>query len=203
MPSLHRQLAGDEGRARADAVVEQLQQVVALGRAHGRDREAVMHEQLQAAGPRIGEQVAVVRASLSERIDDHRQQRVGTRAHVLWLRAQPQRIDADHSFSAVAASSCSQAAQDSARVDGQRTDSCVPPRVSSMWISEGLAADAESTYRPAAADGAALQRRTARRPFRSLAGALRQALPGAAHVPRRRRCAPRRWTCRALVWAGG
>ena len=32
---LDRQLAGDQGRARADAVVEQFEQVVALGRADG------------------------------------------------------------------------------------------------------------------------------------------------------------------------
>ena len=37
VPGLDRQLAGDQGRARADAVVQQFEQVVALGRADGRD----------------------------------------------------------------------------------------------------------------------------------------------------------------------
>lgn len=46
--------------------------------------------------------------------------------------------------SAAAARSRSQAAHESACVDGQRTHSCVPPRVSSMWMSEGLSAVASS-----------------------------------------------------------
>ncbi len=41
VPGLDRQLAGDKGRARADAVVQQFEQVIALGRAHGREREVV------------------------------------------------------------------------------------------------------------------------------------------------------------------
>ena len=41
VPGLDRQLAGDQGRTRADAVVQQFEQVVALGRADARDREVV------------------------------------------------------------------------------------------------------------------------------------------------------------------
>jgi hypothetical protein len=38
-----------------------------------------VHEQLEPAGTRIGEEVAVVRAGLAQRVDDHRQQPVGSR----------------------------------------------------------------------------------------------------------------------------
>ena len=49
--------------------------------------EAVVHEQLESAGPRIGEEVTMVRVGLAKRVDHHRQQPVGTSAHVLGLAA--------------------------------------------------------------------------------------------------------------------
>jgi len=75
------------------------------------DAEAVVREQLQPRGPRVGEQVTTVRASLAERADHRRPQPFCAGARVHRLRAQPQRVDADR-FSAVPASSLSQAAQD-------------------------------------------------------------------------------------------
>jgi hypothetical protein len=58
--------------------------------------EAVVHQQLHPRRPCIGEQPAVVRLCTAYRVDHHRQQPVGARAHVLRLGAQPQRVDADH-----------------------------------------------------------------------------------------------------------
>ena len=48
VPCLHRQLAGDQRRARADAVVKQFKQVVAFGCAHGCNGEVVDHQQVRA-----------------------------------------------------------------------------------------------------------------------------------------------------------
>ena len=47
VPGFDRQLAGDQGRARADAVVQQFEQVVALRWPHGGDRKIVDHDQVE------------------------------------------------------------------------------------------------------------------------------------------------------------
>ena len=48
VPAVTRQLAGDQGRARADAIVEQFEQVVALGRSDRSDGEVVEDQQVDA-----------------------------------------------------------------------------------------------------------------------------------------------------------
>ena len=58
--------------------------------------EAVVHQQLDARGSLVGERVAVVRVRRADGVDDDAEQPVGTGAHILRLRAQPQRVDADH-----------------------------------------------------------------------------------------------------------
>jgi len=47
VPRLHRQLARDQGRARADAFIEQLQQIVALGGAHRRNCKVIDDHEVQ------------------------------------------------------------------------------------------------------------------------------------------------------------
>jgi len=47
VPRLHRQLARDQGRARADAVVEQFEQVVAFARTHRRNCKVVNDHEVQ------------------------------------------------------------------------------------------------------------------------------------------------------------
>ena len=51
--------------------------------------EAVVHQQLDARGPQVGEQVPVVRMRRADGVDDDVEQPVGAGAHVLRLGAQP------------------------------------------------------------------------------------------------------------------
>lgn len=60
---------------------------------------AVVHEQLDARGPRIGEEVVVVGTGLTDGVDNDVEQTVGASAHVLRLGAQPQRVDTGHAAS--------------------------------------------------------------------------------------------------------
>ena len=59
------------------------------------DAKAVVHEQLDAGGPGIGKEIAVVRVGSADGVDDDVEQPVGASAHVLRLGAQPQGVDAD------------------------------------------------------------------------------------------------------------
>jgi hypothetical protein len=80
---------------------------------------------------------------LPQRVDHRRQQPIGANAHVLRLRAQPQRFHADHRlphhFSTAAPSSPSQAAQSIARAAGHCTCTLTSPRLNLTWIASPTA----------------------------------------------------------------
>ena len=104
------------------------------------DAEAIMHQQFDAAGARVGKKVAVVRLRLAEHMHDAREQTLGTGAHVHRLDRQPQGVDADHR-----SNSRIQAAHSTAAAAGQVTVIAIAPRRSSTWISEGAVVDGIAT----------------------------------------------------------
>jgi hypothetical protein len=89
-----------------------------------------MHEDLDACGPCIGKQVAVMRVRAAQSMDHMREQALGASAHVYWLRAQPQRVDADHRNT-----SRSHAAQSAAAETGQVTLTPSVPRLNLRRMS--------------------------------------------------------------------
>ena len=97
--------------------------------------KAVMHQQLDATGPGVGKQVAVMGLRLAYSVDHHAEQTVGAGTHVLRLRAQPQRVDTDHARATISASACSNAAADGALPRGQFSLICTAPRSRSRRIS--------------------------------------------------------------------
>jgi hypothetical protein len=98
-----------------------------------------MHQQLDPRRPRVGKQVAMVRAGGPEDLNHTGQQPVGAGAHVHRIDSQPDRVDADHR-----SISRSQAAQAPACDSGQRITIVVGPRESSMWMSGGTGAAARA-----------------------------------------------------------
>ncbi|MDM0078125.1 hypothetical protein QTH90_27205 [Variovorax sp. J2P1-59] len=115
--------------------------------------DAAVHEQLQAGGPRVREDVAVIRESTAQSARDMRYQslRAGAHdAHVQRLRAQPQGIDPNHR-----SSSRSHLAQSAAAEIGQVMLAAIEPRLSSNWI--------DSPKPVAAGDGDGARRRRRKR----------------------------------------
>jgi len=55
-----------------------------------------VHEQLDAGGPHVGKQIAVVRTSTAEGMHDMSHQALSAGTHVQRLGAQPQGVDANH-----------------------------------------------------------------------------------------------------------
>jgi len=82
-----------------------------------------VHEQLDAGGPHVGKQIAVVRTSTAEGVHDMSHQALGAGTHVQWLGALPQGIDTDHRNS-----SRRQAAQSTAAETGHMTLTPRAPR---------------------------------------------------------------------------
>ena len=112
--------------------------------------EAVVHQQLDARGARVGEQVTVVGMGGTSDLHDAGQQPLGASAHVHRYAAQPQAIDADH-LSRPELNSRSQAAQSPAADIGQWTLRCSGPRRSSKWMGSWTAGLA-SLWRGSARD---------------------------------------------------
>ena len=78
---------------------------------------------LYAGGGAVGKDIGVVRPSGAEDLDNSRQRRVGTSAHVHGFDTEPDGIDPDHR-----SQSRSQAAQAAAADTGQTTVTVVPER---------------------------------------------------------------------------
>jgi hypothetical protein len=58
--------------------------------------DAVVHENLHAIGPTVGEQVRMVRVRCAEDAHDSGQRGFGAGSHVQWLDSEPHSVDADH-----------------------------------------------------------------------------------------------------------
>ena len=89
-----------------------------------------MHQQLDATGARIGEQVAVVGLRGTEDLHHAGEQPIRSGAHVDGLHGQPHRLDADHR-----SHSRSQATHSLAASAGQAMLIVVVPRRNSMRMS--------------------------------------------------------------------
>ena len=92
--------------------------------------EPVVYQQLDARGPCIGEQVAVMGMSGTEYLHHSREQSIGASAHVDWLDREPQPVDASHRNH-----SRSHAAQAPPPCTGQLTVMVDAPRRSSTRMS--------------------------------------------------------------------
>ena len=93
-----------------------------------------MHKHLDACGPGVGKQVAVMGMSTSKRMDRMGQQPLGARAHVYRRRIQPQGVDTDHRKT-----SRSHAAQTTAALTGHVTLTPSAPRLNSSVIISDMA----------------------------------------------------------------
>lgn len=124
-------LSSSETDPGADAVADSHAKRPAFSRRAAHHAEAVVHDELDARGARVGEEVAVMGVRGTQCRDDSGQHPLGARAHVQRLRAQPYFVDADH-FSAAAATSRSHAAQCAACEPDHCTVKRVAPRCSSM-----------------------------------------------------------------------
>lgn len=86
-------------------------------------------------GKRRVKEVALILASLAQRVDHHRQPPVGTGAHVLRSAARPRRCDPNHGagqpIDATTESSRNQAVHAAAKADSKYTDSRAAPPDSS------------------------------------------------------------------------
>lgn len=98
--------------------------------------EAVVYEQLDPGGSRVGEQVAAVCLGLAEHLRDAGQQALCAGTHVHGPDRKPQCVDADHR-----SNSRNQAAHAAAAVIGQVVFMAAVPRRSSIWMSTGAGGD--------------------------------------------------------------
>lgn len=122
--------------------------------------EAVVHKQLDARGPCIGEEVAVVGPGLPDGVDNNVEHAVSAGAHVLWLGAQPQGVDADHGghpqkTATVSASARSRAAYVDPALAAHRNSTATNCSGGTQGAAAGIAASMRLRFCPAI--GAALR----------------------------------------------
>ena len=94
------------------------------------DAESIVHQQFDAAGAGVGEQIAVVRLRGAEDLHHAGEQALGAGAHVQRLHGQPQGVDADHRSHAK-----SQVPQAAASCAGQFTTTLAAPRRNSSRMA--------------------------------------------------------------------